>query len=195
MTKMTFPCLSLAAVLVCSVGPAFAQGGGADLKKMDSVPPLGEGLKPQEGARQEPGSKVPGTEGHTGVFVNGTLSVPGAPTNVDSAPSKFSARTAADDKLSIADYRLKGLSAEQRSEIYGQLGAQPAARASGDTGVSAVVGAQVPYNVVLGGGLKPLPAAVVDEVPELKGMAYATSAGKVVLVDATTRTVIGVVTQ
>ena len=195
MTKMTFPCLSLAAVLVCSVGPAFAQGGGADLKKMDSVPPLGEGLKPQEGARQEPGSKVPGTEGHTGVFVNGTLSVPGAPTNVDSAPSKFSARTAADNKLSIADYRLKGLSAEQRSKTTASSADN---QRPGLQAIRAYRRWLVHRCLImswLGGGLKPLPAAVVDEVPELKGMAYATSAGKVVLVDATTRTVIGVVTQ
>jgi hypothetical protein len=164
MTKMTFPCLTLAAVLACSVSPVFAQSSGV-------------------------------AEDHTGVFVNGTLSVPGAPTDVDSAPAKFSARNAADDKLSIAEYRLKGLSADQRSAIYDQLGKQSAAPASGDTGLSAVVGAQVPYNVVLGRGLKPLPAAVEEKVPELKGMVYTTSAGKVVLIDATTRTVVGVVTQ
>jgi hypothetical protein len=196
MTKITLRYLSLVAVLAWSVGPAFAQSSGADLKKSDSGPPSGEGQKPQDGVKQEPSSKGPGAGDQTAVLIDGKLAVPGAPPDVDSVPSKYSARNAADDKLSIAAYRLKGLSAEQRSDLYSQLSGQPTAGgSSGDTEISAVVGAQVPSNVVLDGSLKPLPAAAVDKVPELKGIVYATSAGKVVLVDATTRTVVGVVTK
>ena len=85
------------------------------------------------------------------VFVNGALDVPGAPTGVDTEPAKFSARSAADDRLSIAGYRLKLLTADQRREIARELGsariAAPASTASNDA--YAIVGAEVPSGVAI----------------------------------------------
>jgi hypothetical protein len=40
----------------------------------------------------------------TAVFINGALAVPGAPTEGQTVPSKFSARNAALDKLSIMEW-------------------------------------------------------------------------------------------
>jgi hypothetical protein len=76
-----------------------------DLKKEDPLPPAtGRNLSEQAGTT-EPGSKVE-TSKDENVFVNGVLSVQGALADVDTAPSKFSERTAADDRLPIVGYRL-----------------------------------------------------------------------------------------
>ena len=60
------------------------------------------------------------TPAATGVFANGALNVPGAPADVDTVPSKFSARTEADDKLPVAAYTFKHLNGERRA-IYQSL--------------------------------------------------------------------------
>ena len=117
--------VALAAICLAVANPAFSQGAvdaktTKDLKKEDSVPPAtGRNLSEQAGTT-EPSSKVKsGTD--EDIFVNGVLTVPGAPTDVDTVPSKFSERTAADDRLPIVGYRLKHLSADQRREIALQL--------------------------------------------------------------------------
>ena len=94
--------VALAAICL-AVNPAWSQDAASgkaknELKKEDSVPPAtGRNLSEQAGTT-EPSSKVKsGTD--EDIFVNGVLTVPGAPTDVDTAPSKFSERTAADDRL------------------------------------------------------------------------------------------------
>jgi hypothetical protein len=195
MTRNTVHCVALVVLLAAFASPALAQGTASDgPKKTESVPPLGDGLKPHEGSRQEPRTKVPGTDGQASVLANGKLAVPGAPADVDTVPSKYSDRNAADDKLSIAEYRLKGLSAEQKQQIHKALSAPGNGQASGSAGLPDKTGAEVPASLVLN-DLKPVPSAVADKIPALDGSAYLVVGGKVILVDATTRTVIGVITQ
>src|SRR5258708_40156403 len=55
------------------------------------------------------------------VFVNGALAVPGAPTESDTVPAKFSAKNAADDELITVAYTFKTLTADQRRAIYPAL--------------------------------------------------------------------------
>src|SRR5262245_5272150 len=55
------------------------------------------------------------------VFVNGALTVPGAPPDTDTVPAKFSARNDASDRLPIAAFRLKHLTDDQHREIHQQL--------------------------------------------------------------------------
>jgi hypothetical protein len=185
-------CFALA--LVGGAGFAVAQDTGQELKKQDPVPPMTEPTKPDQGGKQEPSSKVPGTEGTPGVFANGTLTAPGAPTDVDTAPSKFSSRTAADDRLPIAGYRLKNLTTEQKSTIYGELGDRRTGLPANLDEAHSVLGAEVPTDVALG-ALEPVPDAVTAKVPALKGLAFTMSGRKLVLVDSTMRTVVGVIAQ
>src|SRR5262249_17892426 len=80
-----------------------------ELKKSDPVPPAAGKSVPEQAGTQEPSTKDPGTSPTAGAFVNGSLAVPGAPTDTQTTPSKFSARNAESDRLPIAAFRLKGL--------------------------------------------------------------------------------------
>jgi hypothetical protein len=99
-------------------------------------------------------------------LTNGMLTAPGTPTDVDTIPSKFSARTAADDKLPIVAYGVKHLTDEQRRAIHqgmrdkGVRGSEAVSAAS-----YAVVGAEIPTEVALN-ALYPLPDEVVSGVYE-----------------------------
>jgi len=162
-----------------------------DLKKVDSVPPATEPNTPEQGGKQEPAAKVPGSDGNAAAFSNGVLTAPGALTDVDTAPSTVSSRTAADDRLPIVGYRLKHLSAEQMTSVYAEIGK------SGPTPsfqVPVAVGAQIPSILALG-GLNPLPEAVTARYPELNGMTFANLSGKLALIDPTMRIVIHVAPQ
>lgn len=164
-----------------------------ELKKQDTVPPATGRNLPEQAGAQEPSSKIQGTSKNENVFENGVLAVPGAQTDVDTAPAKFSPRTAADDRLAIADYRLKHLTADQRSEILQGLGPQRGAVSASAAGndAYAVVGAEVPSAVALY-SLTPTPNTLVQKFPELRGTAFMDAAGKMLVVDLDNSLVIGV---
>jgi hypothetical protein len=202
MTKLLFSSL-LALVLIEAVPVALAQDKidrqtVQELKKVDPVPPATGKTVPEQAGTQEPSSKVQGTSKDGDVLVNGVLTAPGAQTDVDTAPAKYSARTAADDQVSIAGYRLRRLTDEQRREIAQQLGkAQPGKQrytpASGDAASAdhAVVGALVPAAVALT-ALTPVPEAMAAKFPELRGAGFMRAGGKLILVDLDNTLVIGV---
>lgn len=127
------------------------------------------------------------------VFVNGALAVPGAPTDVDTVPSKFSARTAADDQVPITAYRLRHLTDEQTREISSKLtGEQGGAfRPAGAQDSHAIVGALIPADIALN-DLAPVPEPLAAKFPELRGAVFMRSAGKLLIVDDDNRLVIGV---
>jgi hypothetical protein len=128
------------------------------------------------------------------VLVNGALAVPGAPTDVDTIPSKYSARNAASDRLPTIAFRLESLTDDQRREIYEQLTGtrQPLALSPGQAdGPYAVLGAEIPAELALD-AVTPVPEALAARLPQLRGTAFMRSAGRVLLIDATNRTVIGV---
>ena len=94
-----------------------------EIKKENPLPPSGSAggqNHSDQNAKQELSSKVAGHQSNPEVLVNGSLTAQGAPADVDTTPSKFSARTAADDKQPIAAYRLKNLTDEQRKSIRGR---------------------------------------------------------------------------
>jgi hypothetical protein len=187
MAKALFLALILTVGLLSTVS---AQDKAPEVKKEESVPPAIDPNKSEQGGKQEPSAKVRGTDGNAAAFANGTLTAPGASADVDTAPSKFSSRTAADDQLSIAAYRLRHLSAAQKSSIYGELGKG----ATSTVDAQAVVGAQVPVGLILS-GLQPLPEAISTKFPELKGLALAMLAGRPALVDPTMRVVVDVANE
>ena len=174
------------------VDPKSAQQAGPNQTAKDPVPPATDKSEATRAGTQEPSAKVEGTAtDEKGVFDKGTLTAPGAPTDVDTAPAKFSARTAADDALPIAAYTLKHLSADQRRTI---LEAVRNERSAGPTpnGDFASVGAQVPTAVALS-ALSPLPDAVTSSMPEMSAVMFTRVAEKIVLINPRTRVVIGVV--
>ena len=159
----------------------------------DPVPPATDKSEATRAGTQEPSSKVEGTsKNEKGAFEKGTLTAPGALTDVDTAPAKFSARTATDDALPIAGYALRHLTDDQRRAIVASVGrerdAGPAASADADF---AKVGALVPTAVALA-ALKPLPDSATASLPEMKEVMFTTVAKKVVLINPRTRVVIGV---
>jgi hypothetical protein len=89
---------------------------------------------------------------------------------------------------------LRHLSPAQKGAIYSQLAPTNAAAPASAANAQAVVSAEVPLVLILG-GLPPVPDSVTAEFPELKGLAFATLAGKAVLVDPTMRIVVDVAGQ
>jgi len=199
MNKLAMCSFSAALALIGSFGSASAedkvdQKTTRELKKQDTVPPATGRNLPEQAGTTEPSSKVPGTSPDpNAVFVNGALVVPGAPTDVDTVPSKFSARTAADDQVPIVAYRLRHLTKDQKGEIFQQLNGEQGGGAIRPAGADseAIVGALVPADVALG-DLTPVPEALATKFPELRGAAFVKSAGKLLIVDDDNRLVIGV---
>jgi hypothetical protein len=188
--------ISLAFALMGAIASAQTQSQtqdkAPDLKKDDPVPPATEPNKPEQGGKQEPAVKIPtSSDGNAAAFSNGVLTAPGALTDVDTAPSKFSSRTEADDRLATVGYRLKHLSADQKTSLYAEIGKSDP---TPSFQVPAAVGAEIPTDLALG-GLKPLPEAVTARHPELNGMTFAILSGKLALIDPTMRIVIDVAAQ
>ena len=126
-----------------------------------------------------------------GALEKGTLTAPGAFTDVDTAPAKFSARTATDDALPIAAYALNHLSDDQRRAISEAVRTDGSAAATPDADFGRV-GAQVPTAVALT-ALNPIPEKITSSIPEMSDVMFTRFAEKIVLINPRTRVVIGVV--
>jgi hypothetical protein len=147
----------------------------------DSVPPATDPSLPTRGGKQEPSSKIEGTDPNAAILADGMLTVPGAQADLQTAPAKFSRRTDAADQLPIAAFALRHLTREQRGSLYHSL--RPLALSSEASALSdAVIGSEVPTEVALG-GLKQLPKEVVSRFPELSDTAFAHAGDKVLLVN------------
>ena len=134
--------------------------------------------------KEEPSSHAPSPKpADNSVFVNGALAVPGAPENVDTVPSKFSAKNAADDKLITLAYTFKLLTDEQRRAIYDGLKGQPAGPA-----FNADVGVELPLSVEL----RPVPNDVAARVQQTGDYRYAVAADRVLMVSPVNRVIVGV---
>jgi hypothetical protein len=197
MTKLLFSSVVVLALL--QVAPVALAEGKVDgqkveeVKKDDPVPPAtGKNLPEQAGA-QEPSSKAQGTATDADVFVNGVLTVPGAPKDTETTPAKHSERVAADDKLPIAAFRLRRLTDDQRREIAQQLAPPRRITPAGNDTMGeqqAIVGALVPSTAL--DALIPVPEAVAAKFPELRGAGFMRAGGKLLLVDLDNMLVIGV---
>jgi len=188
--------LAISLTMLAGAGAVQAQAPAAQnteaIKKQDPVPPATEPKLSEQAGTTEPGAKVPATNPDpNAVFVKGVLAVPGASTDVDTAPAKYWARTNADDQISIAGYRLKKLDAQQRQLIAQELASQRDAPTASPAGASyAVIGAEVPAGVALT-ALSPMPQGLADKFTELRGTTFMRSAGKIVIVDPKNNLVVG----
>jgi len=161
-----------------------------EIKKQDPVPPATDPKLSEQAGTTEPGAKVQATNPNQ-VFVNGVLAVPGASTDVDTAPAKHSARTDQDDQIPIAGYRLKKLDTQQLQQIAQELGSQRDAPTAASGGRYAVIGAEIPADTALK-GLRLMPQALADQFAELRGTAFMRAGSKIVIVDPKNNVVIGV---
>jgi hypothetical protein len=168
------------------------QQTGPNQTAKDTVPPATDKSESTRAGTQEPSAKAgEATQNDKGAFEKGVLTAPGALTDVDTAPAKFSARTAADDALPIAGYTLKHLSNDQRRAISEAVRNEGSAEATPDADF-ARVGSQVPLAIALT-ALKPLPDKVTGMLPEMSDVMFTMAAEKVVLINPRTRVVIGVI--
>jgi hypothetical protein len=164
-----------------------------ELKKQDTVPKSGSAAgagKSDQNAKEEPSSKILGIDPTIAILVNGALTVAGAPTDGATIPSKYSVQNAADDKLPIAAYTFRHLTDEQRKSVREALGGVPSG-SSLAIGGYAQIGAQVPTTVALE-KLQAVPAVVLAQLPEMRGIAFTLSEGKVLLVNAKSQVVVAV---
>jgi hypothetical protein len=186
--RSTFGCVWLAFAVMSTPVSAQTQEQPPGLKKDDAVPPPTVPTQPEQAEKAATATKAPGGDGTAAPLSNGMLTAPGAPVDVDTAPAKFSARTAADDQLATVGYRLKNLGADQKASVYAEIAKLgPATNAQ----VPAAVGEEIPTDLALN-GLRPVPDTVTARFSELSGLTFATLNGKLALIDPTMRIVVDV---
>jgi hypothetical protein len=149
--------------------------------RKDTVPPATDPSLPMRGGKQEPSSKIEGTN-TSAVLVNGVLAVAGAPSDSQTAPAKFTERTNSADQLPIAAYALRHLTSEQISTISSKLHEQLALSGQVEAQADAVVGSEISSDVALH-GLQSVPEEVSSKLPELRQLMFARVGGKVLLVN------------
>ncbi len=126
------------------------------------------------------------------VFVDGKLTVPGAPADSETVPAKFSAHNDAVDKLNQNALTEKQLSDAQRQALYQRLGAPRETTGSGAAGSDDAVIAQVGVVLPSSVKLQALPDEVRRQMPNIAPYAYARAGGKVLLVEPNNRAVVAV---
>jgi hypothetical protein len=189
--RALLPSVVITAALLSSQAVAQEQQK-QEIKKEETVPKSGSAgsrTEPDQNAKQEGSSKISGLDANAPIFVDGRLTVPGAPDG-DTVPSNHSARTLADDQLPIAAYTTRHLTNDQLQTIRGAIANPAEGLGSRALGGHAQIGAIVPTAVALG-GMQQLPPALVQQIPSLAETAYVISEGKVLLVNPRTRVVIG----
>jgi hypothetical protein len=131
-----------------------------------------------------PNASTPQAEQHAPNVDTHMQPVPGTWPGSDTVPSTMSEKNAADDKLPILAYTFKTLTPDQRSAIY-----QAVKGTSASQRVEAEISTELPRSVEL----RPLPDEVVSKIPQTKGYAYMVADNKVLLVQAPTRIVVGII--
>jgi len=128
---------------------------------------------------EEPGSHAPSQD--TAVFVNGALNVPGAPTDSQTVPAKFSKRNDAIDHVPVMAMQVLAFSDEQKRSIIDAVhGANAPVQST-----SAKPAEELPIGI----NMQEWPAAASD--PAFAKMKYVRAQDRILLVEPTNRIVIG----
>ena len=128
--------------------------------------------------KEEPGSHI--STQNAAVLIDGKLNVPGAPSDSQTVPAKFSPRNNAIDKLPIMAMSLGLSDAQKRTIVESVRGAgKPIAN------TQAKISEELPLNVVV----HDLPASAND--PAMAKLKYVSAQGRVLLIEPTNRVVIG----
>jgi len=171
----------ISVALFGSIGVASAQ---------TPAPDKDQAQQPSSTSNQNPKDEKTGTEPKatnppapaSGVFVNGTLNVPGAPADSGTKPSKFSPANSLLDKTPIMA-RGPVLSDAQRKLIWERVTAESAAPAS----VSAGPAMELPYTVEL----HDWPQDVAGQIPGMQDFKYVKTPDKILVVRPENRIVVG----
>jgi hypothetical protein len=143
------------------------QGG-----KQEPLPPTG----PASGNAAAQPNPAPGP-----VLVDGRLNVPGAPTDSQTVPAKFSARNAALDAQPLAASPLP-LSAEQRRAVMQAV--------RGANAPVATIGAKVTEELPASATLLDWPQGLADQMPVLREYKYVRLSDRILAVRAPNRIVV-----
>jgi hypothetical protein len=129
---------------------------------------------------EEPSSRSPlAKPQETAPFVNGRLTAPGAPTDGQTVPAKFSERNDRLDALPMMAFPLK-LSDDQKHRIRAAVGKTPVA----DTRV--MPADRLPSTVEL----RPLPEQLREDMPFVANLGFVRTKDDILLVKALDRTVV-----
>jgi hypothetical protein len=174
--------------LFTTMGTALAQAPAqAPAAKADQDSADQPSSKPDQNATQEPSAKTaPANTPDSGVFVNGTLSVPGAATDTSTTPAKFSQRNDARDHIPIMARGPK-LSDAQRKLILASVKASPSPPANVATGPA--------MELPLGDQMQAWPQDILSQVPDLRDTKYVKLADKVLVVIPDSRIVVEEIAQ
>jgi hypothetical protein len=163
-----------------SLGAAVGQTPAPNSDRNNAVQPSSS--KPDQNATQEPSAKstattAPGPE----IFVNGTLTVPEAPTDTETTPAKFSQRN---DTLDHMPTMARGpaLTDAQRKLIVDAV--KPGA------GAPARFAAAPAMTLPPGYEMQAWPQDVLGQVPDLRDTKYVSLADKILVVLPSSRTVV-----
>lgn len=126
------------------------------------------------------------TPSQSAVFVDGMLNVPGAPSDSQTRPAKFSPHNDAIDKRSIMSMQFPQLDAGQRRAILAAINKANAPVAT----TQAKASEELPWHVAI----HPLPQAVAGTA-DFKDLKYVRVADGALLVDAANRIVVGEIKQ
>ena len=116
--------------------------------------------------------------------------VPGAMPNSDTVPSTLSPKSAQDDALPIAAFRLKDLTDAQRQAIYRAVMASPTtAKATDAPAAKLEIGTVLPKDTPL----QPLPTDVASGPSDLSRVSFHVVGNKLVLADPLNRAVLAII--
>jgi hypothetical protein len=128
---------------------------------------------------EEPGSQTPLAEPEAAPFVNGRLAAPGAPTDSQTVPAKFSDRNARLDALPSMAFPLK-LSDEQKHRIRAAVEPAPAIRTRVEPAD------QLPRTIEL----RALPAELRKDIPIVANLGFVRTNSEILLVKTLDRIVV-----
>lgn len=129
-------------------------------------------------------------------FEKGVLTSAPAPTgqDLDTAPAKYSAQNSADDKLPVIAYTFRDLTPEQRRAVFDAVTNGDKAVSADASAVAATLGTEIP-NAIAVKQLKPMPATLTQQMPNMARLRYMRSGDLVLVVEPNNNVVVGVFTK
>jgi hypothetical protein len=162
--------------------PALAQQQGENLagEKQKQQQEKAQHTDPGRMGTNEPSSREPTAKPeHAAILIDGRLTVPGAPTDSETVPSKFSKRNAALDALPIMAFPLP-LSDEDKRRIRAAAQQAPVVRTEVHPADFLPIGLEV----------RDLPAQVTSAVPITRNYGFVRTPDRVLLIIPASRIVI-----
>jgi hypothetical protein len=173
--------------LLASLGVVLAQqppsGNGMQQPQAESAQKQWQGTESGKAGKEEPSSHLPTDKPpENAVFFHGTLAVPGAASETETTPSKWSEQVAARDKIPVMARPLP-LNDEQKRRIYDTVGSanKPIAR------VDAHPANFLPPSMEV----FELPPDLAKDIPAVRDLKYVRTDDRVLLVQPANKVVVG----